>query len=30
VSVDVTFAADNGREKQLSLSTVKLGERNPQ
>ena len=29
VSVDVTFAADNGREKQFSLSTLKVGERNP-
>jgi general secretion pathway protein I len=29
VSVDVTFAAGNGRDRTVSLATVKIGERNP-
>ena len=29
VSVDVRFPADNGRERTLSLSTLKLAARNP-
>ena len=29
ISVDVSFPADNGRERTLSLTTLKLGARNP-
>jgi general secretion pathway protein I len=29
VTVDVSFPGDNGKDRSLSLSTVKLGQRNP-
>jgi len=29
ISVDVSFPGDNGKERSLFLSTVKLGQRNP-
>jgi len=29
ISVDVTFPGDDGKERTLSLSTVRIGQRNP-
>jgi len=30
INVDVSFAGGDGRERTVSLSTLKIGERNPQ
>jgi hypothetical protein len=29
ISVDVTFAGDDGKPRTVSLSTVRIGQRNP-
>jgi len=29
ISVDVTFAGDDGKDRSLSLSTIRIGQRNP-
>ena len=29
ISVDVTFPGDNGKDRRLTLSTIRIGRRNP-